>query len=630
MRARGILLPLLLATAPAFAQTPPATGEEAGAAPAARVSLTDLMRQERALEDSAPDKAMAMLREALPRLSPGRERDIARAKLCILTAIDDARGALPIATQGLADARATGDRGGESRFLRCEGYALESTGDPARAAVDYAAAVAAAEAGGDREALADSLTGRGELRQFSGDYKGAIADLDQAYSIDRDIGKQDSQNYVLNAMANLYADPNVGDYDKAIGYYQDLLERHAAAGNRREEATAHFNLGATLDSKHDYAQALVHYRRALDIYKALDIADSVAETRRVIGAILVKQGAAGEAITWIDQALNYYRNAHQTDDVARTQLTRGIALRAAREPRRALEDLANARRYFAVDKNRRFLVRIDEERALAYADLGDWRAAYDALRLQFDAQRDLDRSLADQRTAQLRVQFDAERTEQLNQALRRENASRGAALLAAARERRLQWQVIALAALLLLLLATAVTRQIAKARRLRIQALTDELTGVSNRRSAAAYLRDQMRAASRSHAPLSIVAFDIDHFKRVNDTHGHDAGDRALVRVAALAAGVLRPGDRIGRVGGEEFLLVLPATDAATATEIAERLRQTIAAASFAEVAGGAGITISLGVAAWTPGDDEAALSKRADQALYRAKADGRNRVTRA
>ena len=552
----------------------------------------------------------------------------ARSRSCIDTAVTDAKAALPTAERGLGEARAAGDRNAEARFLRCIGYAHEALGENREAFAAYAAAVRAADAGGDREALADALVLRGEQLHSSGDFDAAIADLKRSYDLYRAAGLEKSETYVLNAMANLYADPNVGDYDKALAYYRDLLARHRADGNRAEMATAHFNIGATLESQHEYARALDEYRRALDLYRALGDEESVAETRRVIGAAMVKQGQAAAAIGWIDQALEWYRRANNADGVARILLTRGIAWRAAAQPSQALQDLDASRLYFQARGNQRFLVRIDEERARAYADLGRWHDAYEALRLQFDAQHALDRTIADERMSRLRVQFDTERTQQLNQALEAENASRGAALQAAARERRLQRLVIALGALLLVLLSTLALRQLLKARRLRTLAATDELTGAANRRGILAFLDAQLSDSRRSDTPLSVVAFDIDHFKRINDTQGHDAGDRALRQVVALAGQGGRASDRLGRTGGEEFMLVLPAASRQIAAEIAERIRQLVETGSFDEAAPGLRVTVSLGVATWAgTGQDAAALLKRADEALYRAKESGRNRV---
>jgi two-component system, cell cycle response regulator len=162
-------------------------------------------------------------------------------------------------------------------------------------------------------------------------------------------------------------------------------------------------------------------------------------------------------------------------------------------------------------------------------------------------------------------------------------------------------------------------------------ATTDGLTGLLNRRTFNAQLATRLREAQRYRRHLSLLLVDIDHFKKVNDTHGHLAGDAVLRGVAAIAASQARETDIVARYGGEELALVLPETDSAGARAIAERLRAAAAAADHPTEKGHVRVTISLGIATW-PGDGAAAeeLIEAADKALYRAKQAGRNRVESA
>jgi diguanylate cyclase (GGDEF)-like protein len=167
-------------------------------------------------------------------------------------------------------------------------------------------------------------------------------------------------------------------------------------------------------------------------------------------------------------------------------------------------------------------------------------------------------------------------------------------------------------------------------RRMESMALTDPLTGLLNRRSMEQRLREAAHGFQRSDRPFSLVMADVDHFKRVNDLHGHATGDRVLRAVAAQLTEQLRGHDAVARWGGEEFLLLLPETDAATACEVAERLRAA-AEARLAEAAGlGAGVTLTFGVAVFERGIRVADCLKRADEALYAGKRAGRNRVVDA
>jgi len=167
-------------------------------------------------------------------------------------------------------------------------------------------------------------------------------------------------------------------------------------------------------------------------------------------------------------------------------------------------------------------------------------------------------------------------------------------------------------------------------RRMESMALTDPLTGLLNRRSMEQRLREATHGFQRSGRPFSLVMADVDHFKRVNDLHGHAAGDRVLRAVAGQFTEQLRGHDAVARWGGEEFLLLLPETDAATACEVAQRLR-AVAEARLAEAAGlGAGVTLTFGVAMFERGMRVGECLKRADDALYAGKEAGRNRVVGA
>jgi diguanylate cyclase (GGDEF)-like protein len=173
-----------------------------------------------------------------------------------------------------------------------------------------------------------------------------------------------------------------------------------------------------------------------------------------------------------------------------------------------------------------------------------------------------------------------------------------------------------------------------KNRTLREEAEKDKLTGVSNRARFEWYIDEQFRAALREGSHLSLLFCDIDHFKKVNDTHGHPVGDRVLTRVAQLLGERLRQRDLVARYGGEEFVLVLPNTPAPGARIVAERIRERIAGAAV-ELDGGSvlNVTMSIGTATVARSmdyDSPATLVYAADQALYEAKRSGRNRVVEA
>jgi diguanylate cyclase (GGDEF)-like protein len=155
----------------------------------------------------------------------------------------------------------------------------------------------------------------------------------------------------------------------------------------------------------------------------------------------------------------------------------------------------------------------------------------------------------------------------------------------------------------------------------------DPLTGALNRRALRARLHELLDRADQHARSHSLIYLDLDHFKRINDAHGHAVGDQCLRELVHRIDPLLRSTDLLARIGGEEFVVVLHDHDAAAAKAIAEALRQRIVGAPFAAEQQAIAVTASLGVAAWHPGDSMEHWMRRADQALYRAKAEGRNRV---
>ncbi|WP_254277331.1 sensor domain-containing diguanylate cyclase [Halomonas sp. 3H] len=170
-----------------------------------------------------------------------------------------------------------------------------------------------------------------------------------------------------------------------------------------------------------------------------------------------------------------------------------------------------------------------------------------------------------------------------------------------------------------------VSEQVAEEARLRRLSDTDDLTGSANRRKLMDRLDEEISLSNRHGTPLSLMMLDIDHFKRINDTHGHLQGDEVLKSLAEICRQALREEDLVARLGGEEFALLLPLTPQSRCHGLAERLRRRIAQHDFGLE--GTPVTVSIGIAEHRIGDSRDALIARADHHLYAAKRGGRNRV---
>ncbi|HET9450296.1 MAG TPA: GGDEF domain-containing protein [Aggregicoccus sp.] len=163
--------------------------------------------------------------------------------------------------------------------------------------------------------------------------------------------------------------------------------------------------------------------------------------------------------------------------------------------------------------------------------------------------------------------------------------------------------------------------------RLRERAVTDATTGLKNVRYFHEQLARELSRARRDGRPLCLVAADLDHFKRVNDVHGHAVGDRVLAAAARVLEHCVRAEDVACRVGGEEFTVICPGATAEDALHIAERIREGVERVRVPSPKGTVKLTLSLGVCVYRPGEPAHVLASRADAALYAAKRGGRNRV---
>jgi diguanylate cyclase (GGDEF)-like protein len=182
---------------------------------------------------------------------------------------------------------------------------------------------------------------------------------------------------------------------------------------------------------------------------------------------------------------------------------------------------------------------------------------------------------------------------------------------------------------LLSFLGTSIVRDLENHRLYQL-AITDSLTKVFNRQYLLHRLPDEIERFRRYGDPFSIILFDVDHFKRLNDAHGHHAGDAVLRALAASVHEDLRESDALVRYGGEEFLVLLPKADLAAASVIAERIRVHVAGHPFHYLNIELRITVSLGVGQYVSSENEGDFVNRIDVALYEAKAKGRNRLVQA
>jgi diguanylate cyclase (GGDEF)-like protein len=556
----------------------------------------------------APDPDTEILAHlALSEYYLGRDREAAQAELLA-------------ADQLLIHATRPGLQAG---VLNNRAKLLVVSGESAQAAKLYDQAASIAEDTRDDEMLAEVLLSRGYLRELRGNYSLGLTDLRRAQALFEQNNLPLRALLALNAIAIAYN--RMGDAEEATHIFERTLEAVRAAGLKRDEALTLLAQGEAYEGLKQLNDAQRAFSAALDLSRQMDNLRGPAYALRGLASVATAQGDSNGALALLERADTVQ---HQISDArlqAQIELTRGIALHALNRLRVSFSALTQALTLFRQIGSQSELATTYGELAAVSGELGNWRDAYEYRSLSQTLTTQLLRSQLDQRFATLKVEYDTASKDKENEVLMRENAADQAALAQRSRASNLQTLVIVLTVLLLAMLAVLALHQRRASSRLRLLAMTDELTGVPNRRAVLTLLSQML---PRSVEPISILIIDLDHFKSINDRHGHLIGDEALKRVSAdLRDAVLDPA-LFGRLGGEEFAAVLPGTTLEDARSVGELLRERVLRLDLSPWLGDRRITISIGIATSVPGRDSiSTMLRRADSALYCAKDAGRNCV---
>ena len=472
--------------------------------------------------------------------------------------------------------------------------------------------------------LAQALFQRGYLLGLQGQYAMGLADLKRAQALFEESGLPDHSLTSLNGIAILYN--RMGDYEQARYMYDRALKAQRDAGMFREQGVTLHNLGRAHENLRQWDAAQAAFQESYNISRQLSYPRGEAYALRGLAAVQNAKGNPEAALRILEQAEALQRQTPDARLNAQIQLARGVALHQLRRLSASAEALRAALEVFEQADSLNELRATYGELAAVQADMGNWREGYQYLARAHETSERMFRNQVDQRFATLKVEFDTAAKEKENVLLIRENNANQLALAQGERARNLQTAVIVLTVILVILLATLAVHQWRSTRRMRKLAMTDELTGVPNRRAVLSRLAPLLQQPVAASCAMLII--DIDHFKSINDQHGHAEGDEALKAVARELRAEVREPAFIGRLGGEEFLVVVPGADFDKANRLAERFRETVMGIDTRRWLMDRRITVSIGVTMAKPsGDTPSSMLQRADAALYEAKRAGRNCV---
>lgn len=508
-----------------------------------------------------------------------------------------------------------------SAILACEGTILETVGDNAQARARYDEAVRVADQMRDREMLAGALYARGYLFGLQSQYAAGLTDLKRAQALYDELGMADYAITTLNSIAILYN--RMGDYAQAREIYARALKGQRAAQMHREVCVTLHNLGRAHEKLEQWTAARAAFQESADISRQLGYRRGEAYALRGLAAVANGMNDPQTALSILERASELQQQTPDARLNALIEFARGVALHQQKKLAASDKALRSALQVFREGEQMHELKETYAELAQAASEMGNWRDAYVFRTRAQETSDAMFRNQLDQHFASLKVEFDTAAKEKENALLIRENEANQKALDQERRARDLQAIAIFLAVILAILLAVLAVHQWRTTHRMRTLAMTDDLTGAPNRRAVLTQLEPMLM----SNTQCAMLIIDIDHFKSINDQHGHPEGDEALRLVAQKLSSLVQAPALLGRLGGEEFVVVLPDATLEAAVQAAENIREAVMTIDTRRWLAEHRITVSIGATASTHGDTPSSMLRRADSALYEAKRAGRNCV---
>jgi diguanylate cyclase (GGDEF)-like protein len=477
---------------------------------------------------------------------------------------------------------------------------------------------------GDQREEGEALVRLGSRLTDINQREKAITAFTRAYDLATASGDEATRLNALNSLANVYY--NAGQLETAQRYYQTLVELDTAQGDQAALATTLFNLGHVYASLQEFKQSDETFNKALELSRELGDIKGEAFAHKALGVSAHAQGQLTAANAHLQDAASLFLQIGDAQQAAVVYRHLGDIELDAENFERAIAYYTEALPYLEKNSARRPLMRMYRGLAQAYSGVADYERAFIAHQAYTILLEEDLRNQSEETINRLQVEFETARLADDNVRLALENEKQELQIAFSDQRAKLQFLALGLAVILLTMVLLFWQRSRQQAIRMAELATTDALTGLLNRRAIYELGQQEWDRSQRFNRPLTVLIFDIDHFKSINDGYGHGVGDAVLTVVAHKAKSAVRKTDIIGRIGGEEFLVICSETDADQAAHLAERMRAGIEAESFDEMPGRQ-VTISMGVAQRSEDADLETLVARADAALYEAKESGRNRV---
>ncbi|WP_374609358.1 diguanylate cyclase [Thermomonas sp.] len=574
---------------------------------------------------AAYDADLERLRALLPAGDMPREVRF-RSVYCGSSKWKEPEQGLAYSDEALRLARDARDVASEARAMLCRATYVILVSGSQRGLPEVEKAIALLQAVDEPQLLAEALQMRGDIHSLLGEQAKAMLDFQRARAAYRASGIDREVESLMLSIAVAYR--RMGDWPQAQRYFTAAVKRMQDKGDWESVATNLNELGYLHGESGAPEKALASFREAERVAIKHDDAYNINAARLGIAESQIALGQPDAALNMLRQARAGYAAEHDASSEDMLLMITGQALARRGQHAEALARYEQALPLIQQDGNERYLAMLFKAQAASKEALGQAGAALADYKRYTDLQMKLQGKMRLEQSRMLEYEYEIRLRDFENRQLRAEATIKQQEVAALEALRRWQWLAIGLGVLLMTLLALLAWRQWRKSRRLRDLTLLDPLTGVANRRGIEREAARAIGGATRPGDSVSLLILDLDHFKAINDRHGHAVGDRVLRAAADAWHTVLRGCDPLGRIGGEEFVVVCADTTLEQAMVVAERLREATAALRFDDIDAALRVTVSIGVAqSQRSGDTHEGVLARADAALYRAKQRGRDRV---
>ncbi|OBT10660.1 hypothetical protein A9267_07325 [Shewanella sp. UCD-FRSSP16_17] len=500
----------------------------------------------------------------------------------------------------------------------CRSKALRYLGKHEQAKAINLAMLASATELNDENVLASVHNSIGQQALFENQFFNAIESISKSYELHQKIGHTNSANLNIIELASAYR--RLGDNDKALYYYGIAEQRLIENQSHILLAIVQHSLAYIKLDNGEYQTALAYFQDVLNVANKSN--NQLYQTRIKVdmAAPLIKLSRLEEADriltdaqTIIDEEMfSHYGYMH-------AYLFELRFLQSLNE--QALRHFIEAERSFKKYNNKKGLSLIYQLISEYFAQQQDYKTANHWHHQFLTIHLELDKATQETYNSEMRIRFDSKQLEDQQDQLLQFQALKEQQLEALKTKQRLQYIALMLTAVFFIILVTFLIKLIKKSIQYKSLSLTDPLTELPNRLFAYQVLNKLLAQKNQ----FSILLLDVDHFKSVNDQYGHDVGDRALQLIAKQCLSILNKDYTLSRIGGEEFLIIMPSTDKAQAIRFAANINQKIKLIDTTSLAMNKPFTASIGISSVTSSTTISTQLKQADIALYKAKNNGRD-----